>query len=445
MSDAALAKQIVALGRLSQLELDIRSTEDAVAVAYVAVNDMRRVVSYDHALMWLARERRVAAVSGGLRIDHEAPQIQWYRRCAAYLSRQPSGSELRSVEAATLPASLRRDADRWLHGGVHWLEVRGPAGWLAGGLFLQRQVPFNDAERRLLLRLAGAYGAAIAAHAGTRQRAPATAARTRLIAAIAVATVTAALAIPMRAVVLAEAKIVPAEPRIVAAPMDGVVQSVLVKSNETVALGQPLVRYDRTELAAAEQVAARRVGTLGADHARAEAQGFRDPKARAEIGVLVARLDEGEVELAQARNRLARSVIAAEAEGIALIDDPLVWKGRPVRVGERIMAIADPRFVRMEIALAPEDVAVVRDGAEVEFFLASAPATPIKARVSRIGHEARLSPSQVAVFVAEADIADAATPRLGLTGTAKIYGEPAAIAYLLLRKPLAAIRRFVGL
>jgi multidrug resistance efflux pump len=439
---AAVARQLVALGRLAQLELDARMADSAAAVAYLAANDTHRVVAYEHALVWLAQADAIAAVSGGLRIDPRAPQIAWYARLARHLAGRRG--ELVAVTAAMLPAELAPDAARWLAEGTTWIPMTGPRGRIMGGLLIQRRAALADAEKRLLVRLAGAYGGAIAALDGVRRRRDGPARHRRWLVAGLIAAGAATLAIPVPVIALADAKVVPAEPRIVAAPIDGIIERLLVAPNDAVAAGQVLVRYDRTDLAAAEEVAARRLSVLAADRRRAEAQGLTNPKARAEIGALVARQTEGEIELAHARQRLARTTVVAPEPGIALIDDPLAWQGRPVRIGERIMAVADPAKVRLEFHLAAEDALVAETGGEVRLFLASSPATPVPARITRISHEARLLPSQAMAFIAEF-MAPHGHPRIGLTGTAKVYGERAPLAYLLLRKPLALLRRLTGL
>ena len=128
-----------------------------------------------------------------------------------------------------------------------------------------------------------------------------------------------------------------------------------------------------------------------------------------------------------------------------MLEDKNQWLGRPVKIGERIMSLADPKAVRLEIQVPVEDALVASTGAEVELFLAIAPAKPVRAKLTRMSYEAKLLPNQTSAFVGEASFADAAgLPRLGLTGTAKIYGTRAPLAYALLRRPLAHLRRLLG-
>lgn len=184
---------------------------------------------------------------------------------------------------------------------------------------------------------------------------------------------------------------------------------------------------------------------LKAEHARAEQSGFRDPKARAELTLLASKLAEGEAELAYALDRLARTEVRAPDNGILMFDDPVSWVGRPVKVGERVMSVADPRQVRLEISLAVDDALVVQAGSDVDFFMAVAPNDPVAARMTRVSYDAKLSPTQTVAFAAEAEfVGGIDPPRIGLTGTAKVYGARVSLVYALLRKPLASLRRLTG-
>lgn len=56
-----------------------------------------------------------------------------------------------------------------------------------------------------------------------------------------------------------------------------------------------------------------------------------------------------------------------------------------------------------------------------------------------------MSPGGVLGYRLKAALAaGTAPPRIGLRGTAKIYGDRVALIYYLLRRPLAAARQFFG-
>ena len=71
--------------------------------------------------------------------------------------------------------------------------------------------------------------------------------RTVLTVAVAVL-VFGAMWIPVRQSVLAPAEIVPLEPTVVRAPLDGVVERIVVQPNQDVAAGEVLLTLDPTQI-----------------------------------------------------------------------------------------------------------------------------------------------------------------------------------------------------
>ncbi len=436
------SRQVLGLSRLIQIEGDLRQADSVTAVDFIAVNDTNRVVSYHHALIWRSRARGVTAISGGLTVDRTAPQIGWFGRLARHAEKTLDPAVVTDLEPDALPKGIADALRRWVPAAASWVPITGPRNRSEGGLILLRAEPFTEAEKRILLRLGSAIGQAIVALQGPRSRLQL---RMAPIAALGIVAVAALGLVPVPLTVLADAKVTPIEPSIVAAPIDGVVKDILVQPNEIVSPGHILVRLDTTELAAQRDSAAKHVSVLTADWQRLEQKAFTDDRARAEVSVARSKLAEGEADLVYATSRLGRADISAKAAGVVLLEDPTQWLGRPVKVGERILSIADPQAVRLEIQVPVEDALVVNAGADVEFFLAISPTKPVRATLSRISYDARVMPNQMTAFIGEAMFdGEAAKPRLGLTGTAKISGDKVPLAYMLLRRPLAHLRRLVG-
>ncbi len=445
MTTHQLPKQLAGLSRLVQVEWEARQAPTREAVHYISVNDTHRLINYDHALAWSARTRCIETVSGGLKVERQAPQIVWFGKLAKHLAKSAQPELAMVIEAPKLPRSIVSDYDRWIEHYALWVPLTGPGNRIEGGLVLLRAKPFVEAEMRMLGRLGNAYGSALSALHAPAVKPGKTVLRKRLLRAGIVIAAIALLAVRLPMSVLAEARVSPSQPMVVTAPIAGVISAIAIKPNQDVMRGDVVLRFDQTELFSNREVAFKRVAVLNAESRRAEAQAFNDPKARAQIALLRARLAEGRAELAYAQERLEQTILRAPAAGIALIDDVAEWSGRPVKIGERIMVIADPRKALLEIDVAVEDALFVARGAEVEFFLATDPATPVKARLTRVSYSARLQPDQSTKFFAEAVFeAKETPPRLGLTGTAKIYGPHVSLAYLLFRKPLAKLRRLLG-
>jgi hypothetical protein len=79
----------------------------------------------------------------------------------------------------------------------------------------------------------------------------------------------------------------------------------------------------------------------------------------------------------------------------------------------------------------------------VALFLDSDPLNRHAARLERAAYEAQGTAAGQLAYRLDAAFLDA-PPRIGLRGTAKLFGDRAPLAYYLLRRPLAALRQSLG-
>ena len=71
---------------------------------------------------------------------------------------------------------------------------------------------------------------------------------------------------PVQLTVLAPAELVPLNPTLVRAPMDGVVDKILVQPNQKVKAGEPLFEFDSVKLESKTKIAASALATSQAEY-----------------------------------------------------------------------------------------------------------------------------------------------------------------------------------
>jgi hypothetical protein len=232
----------------------------------------------------------------------------------------------------------------------------------------------------------------------------------------------------------------------VRAPLDGVVDHFAVAPNAPVKEGQTLLELDPRAIQNKLEVAGKALAVAEAEYRQAAQEALFDDKSRAKLTVLKARADQRRTDVTYAQSMLDRIHVTASRDGLALFDDPNDWIGRPVTIGERLLEIADPTQGELEIWLPIADAITLKPGAEVEFFLNIAPGSPLHAKIRQTSYEATQSPANLLGYRLKATLDDPRRmPRIGLRGTAKIYGEKVTLFYYLARRPLAAARQFLGL
>nr|WP_298116716.1 HlyD family efflux transporter periplasmic adaptor subunit [uncultured Pseudomonas sp.] len=421
------------------LERQARAARDIDSLAYALVNDAQMLFGYRHAALLIAG--RVRALTGISVVEAHAPFVAFVENAAGQLLAQKRLDKPQVVTADSFGAQIQADWQSLSTGAVFWLPLLDRQQNPYGGLWIAREQPWSSAEQALLEQLGDCYSHAWQA---LQPRKPWRLRWPRRKVAVAVAALLALLLLPVRQSVLAPAEVVPLDGQVVAAPLDGVIAEFLVKPNQNVKKGDVLVRFDATSIKAQADVAERSLQVAEAE-LRANAQrAFSDAESGARIDLFTARVAQKRAERDYARELLARTEVKAERDGIAVFADAQRWTGLPVQTGERLMVVADPGQAELRIDLAVADVLAFEPGGEVALFLDSDPLHRHSARLQRLAYEAQTVAGGQLAYRLDAEF-DQAPPRIGLRGTAKLYGERGPLALYLLRRPLAALRQTVGL
>lgn len=425
------------LATLLDVEGRILRAVDAAEIAFVAVNDAHALAPYRQAALWRPA-KGVEAVSGLAMPDRNAPFLLWLEAVCRTLSPREAPSPL---DAGDLPADLAEQWGEWLPPHALWLPLGGGAGLLYAG-----DEPWNDVEVALLTRLAEAVSVSLARFdrpSPLRERLKhLTAGRRRRLIAAGLA-VTALF--PVTGSVLAPADMVPAHPLVVRAPLDGVVDRFHVRPNEAVSEGKPLFDLDSTQLAGRLDVARQQWATAEAEYRQAAQAQVFDSKAKAQVAILAGRAEEKLAEVKWLESQLERIHVKAPGAGVAVLDDPMEWIGRPVTVGERVMMVADETDTEVEAWLNVADVGEVRPDARLTLFLNARPLSPVRAVVRSVAYEPSARPDATLAHRVRAALEEGhEKPRLGLKGTARIDGDTVPLIWWLFRKPLVTVRQMIG-
>ena len=245
--------------------------------------------------------------------------------------------------------------------------------------------------------------------------------------------------------VVADAVVVAKDPRIITAPMAGVVDKILVKSSQNVKKNEPIVKMDTEDLESALEQAKEELSVAKAKLIRAHQTGFNQIEKRSEIRVLQAQVKAEELKVSYNTYLLKKATILSPTAGTAIIDEPEDWTGKPVQVGEKIMEIAKPNEVEVKIYLPISDALSFPKDAKVKLFLTSNPLNTINAKVLYTSFEAEKSPKDILAYTVTAKMLPKQTlPRIGSQGTAKLYKEKTSLFFYIFRRPFTYLRQTFG-
>lgn len=445
--DSHVALDNTRLSALFEVERRARSADKATTLRFIIANETRGLLDYRQAALLesAATGWRVTAISDVAAVDRSTTYVQWLERIARHCRRDADGAQ--TVEPAQLP-----DWERSV-----WQELSPPAALLvpiarpdrppAAWLWLARADGWSAADRLLLEHLGEVYGHALNALAPQRSKgALRRSLKKRWVWLLAGIVLAGLLILPVHLSALAPAEIVARNPSIVAAPMDGVVEKVLVEPNARVEKGQPLVRLQALEVRNRFDVAREALEVARARYAKARQESFESPESRAEMATLQAEVGLREVERRFAQQKLEKIVIRAAQDGIVIFNDPNEWAGRPVQTGERIMQLANPAVRELRVRLPVDDAVLLEQGAPLKLFLDARPLEPLAGAVLRVSYKPVVTPQDQVVYHVTARLnEDRPYLRIGLRGTAKVSGPRVPLAYYLFRRPLTALRQMIGI
>lgn len=473
---ADLERRIEALSTLAQLGREVRRAETRTELNFVLANETRRLVTYRQAALWspygLGRAR-IHTVSGTTRPDVHAPYVRWLTELATTAARgrrggppfqelgndAPSpGMEDRATPAVSTMRMTRDDLDEvgaqgwdeWCPGYVVACSLCSGNGTPLGGILLLRDTALDEREQAVIEQIGEVYAHALAALGAG---APGVAARVfeklgrRRLTVLVLTAVVALTLVPVDESVLSPATIIAHSPLIVAAPVDGIVARFHVQPNEAVAPGDALFSLDDTTFRNQLAIARKAVDVTRAELLQSAQRAFREPAAKAQIAILEAQVAEREAEVRYAEDLVSRITVRSERGGIAVFSDVNDWLGRPVRIGERVLAVANPARAEIEAWVEVSDALALAPGSRVRLFLDIDPTNPLEGELVRAAYEAQTTPAGPLAYRVVARFADEHTtpPRIGLAGTAKIYGARVRLGYLVMRRPFAWSRQRLGL
>ena len=412
---------------------------------FVMVNETVALAPYRQALLWSAMGG-IVAVSGVAVPERNAPFTLWADRLLRLVAATLDGPK--KLVAADFAAAEREQWGEWLPACLLAIPMRAPNGKRLGVLGFARPTAWSEAETLFLAEIAETYALAWAWHhkPGPWQTLRARFARVTYRWWLTGAAVLAVCLVPVRLSVLAPGEVVARDPAVIRSPVEGVIDKITIRPNEPVAVGQLLFELDTTAVRGKLAVAEQALTTAKAEYEQSALGAFSDVKAKAQLGILSGHIGERRADIAYLGDLLERSRINAPRAGVALLDDLSEWIGRPVAIGERVLAIADERDTELEGWLAPADMIELPPDSPATLFLNVDPIHPIHAKLRYVAYESVLLPDATLAHRLRATITDTGEkPRLGLKGTIRLDSHRVPLVYWLFRRPWAVIRQTIGI
>lgn len=450
---------------LIELGQRARAANSSEMLNFLLVNETKALFPYRQAILW-NDALGVQAISGIVQVEPQTPFVLFVQALSRFLSAAHSGTTPVVVQRINLPDALKEDWHHWLPEDVLWVPLKDRVdspGAFTGGLLLMADAPWNEGVLGIIREWCSVWEHA---YQGLYKTPPWSLSKLkaqvrdwwlqpdldnrptqwwkRRPGQVLLATVVV-LCFPVRLSVLAQGELVPANPAIIRAPLDGVIGQFHVRPNQFVKAGDVLFGFDEAPIASRLQVARQALATAEAEYRQIAQIALTDGKSKSQLSVLLGKIGEKRAEAEFLEGQFERATVTAPQDGIAIFDDPTEWIGKPVQTGERVMRVANPTEVEIEAWIPIADAIPLPPEASVSLYLAASPFASIDGNLRYVGHDAMPRPDGVYAYRLRATLAEKTHHRVGLKGTAKIYGGWVPFAYWVIRRPLAVIRQFVAI
>jgi biotin carboxyl carrier protein len=443
-------KALESLAGLQQLALEAGLSDSRKQLIFRMLNRSIIYCRYDRAVLWslTGRMPKLLGVSGNCNVDSSSRVAGEWRDLIGAMSNRQKPRILEPGMFGDRKATWQTLAGRTNGLSVAWLPIKVDDRTVAG-LWLERWGGswFADADLAALETLALSYGIAWKAVVRRPNRLIGVLRSRRRATTIGVAAslILAACFIKVPLRIVAHCEVVPRDPVAITAPLNGVIDEIPVLPGRSVEKGELLAVYDQRVAVEQLKVAREQVQIIASDLQRSRVQAFEDPSARAAIALLENRLEQEQIRLRITEHQVAQSEVRAPVSGTLMFDDPHQWRGRPVQVGQRLMMIIDPAKTKLRIWLPDSDNIDFDRNRTLTVILDSDPSTSRSARLRFLAPHSQVDKSGKPCFKAEAEwVNPGRNLKMGLQGTAVMYGQRVSLGYWLLRRPLAALRRHLG-
>ena len=448
---SATKKNSLAIADILLLQQQVRSKNTINELGYFLVNDTRKIAPYQVAIFYrhFQKHKKIESISGIPMPVKEAPFYIWLSSlCKIIVTKKLREPTIlsKTSEVCNFKTHDIAEWDDFLPAKILWLPLLSSDGVCIGGMLLTRLEDWKADELRILHYWSSAIATSVELLSLKNRSIFSKLKNIKTAIWLGILVILFELLfVPVTLSVLAQAEVVPKDPIVIRAPLEGVIGEVLALPNKTVEKKALLITLDDSELKSRIDVAVQELEIAKAEYRRAEQISVLNREAAAEIPMLAARIEQRYAEVKYIKSLLKRINIHASDSGIAIIPDAYELEGKPVQLGERLLTIAKSDAAELEMWLAVGDSIELPEKSKIELFLNVSPDKINDAQLSYVNFQAEMSPEGQFAFRARADfLSQDEMPRIGLRGTAKIYGKEVPLYYYLFRRPIAVARQWLG-
>ncbi len=424
---------------LLDIQKQARDAKNIAELGFVVTNKTQNLISYDNAIFWTANNLKITleAISGNSILDKDSPYAQYV---VSEIKKYIQNTTQKTIQKIT-PEKNEND---FVAKNITIVPMKSQDKDIIGGLWIERQDDLTQPQQELLSELSEGYSLCLSL-IKHRQNSifsfinfSSLKLRYIVIASIVI------FLFPVRLNITAPAEIIASSTHVITMPYDAPLNKIMIKPGDNVNEGDLLATIDKTLIQSQKDSAEQVLKNARSALSRAGFESLQSGEKKSDLQLLRSEIKTKTIEFNYANDLLAKADIKSPVSGVAIFSDASSLQGKPMRMGERIMTIANPNDIELLIRVPAQSIIPIEIGENVSYFLNTSPLSSQNASVRTIGYQADTDEDGLLTYKIRATIHSDNAVRIGWKGTAKIKGQWSIFGYSLMRRPLIALRNLAG-
>ncbi|MDD2895880.1 MAG: HlyD family efflux transporter periplasmic adaptor subunit [Aliarcobacter sp.] len=443
------------ISKLLQLEHNCRNCESLKELYYQIVNETRSLVPYSQGVLLttdVTGKYKVVSISDIAAVDSTSPFVQWIENIIIDLNNSEKAKNIFIVDTKNdLKEINLKSMHEYSPSNLVYLPLKSMKDYMEINyiLLLFKEEEWLENDVLILKHLSSSLSYFLFAmrSCGIFQTLKKLSFKNKYLKYVLIFII-ALMFLPVRLSVLAPLEVEAKNPYVVTSPLNAVIEEVKIFPNEKIEKNQLIVKFDDVDFNNNYLVAKRTLDVANAQLHTVQQGSFFDATQKSQISQLESQVKLKEAELNFALDQLNKTKINAIEDGIAIINNPNDWKGKPVSTGERIFLIAKPENIELKIMLPVSEAIFLEENAQIKAFFDNDPTNSWLGKIKYISYKPELTEQNILSYKIIANFDDIKEngyiPSIGLRGTAKIYSKKVTLFFYLFRKPITATRQWIG-
>jgi multidrug resistance efflux pump len=434
---------------LLQLENDCRNAQNIKELDFIIVNNTSKLIDYEKAILLYSNNNskyKIQTISDIAVVDRNIPYSQFMESLANGIKKNINPQEPFFVD---LQKELLEEEDikEYRPYKVAWIPLTMEKDNIKidAILLLLRKKIFEDKEKLILEHISNSFSYFILSQKNLESKSFFNRIKSIGYFKYMIIFLVLIMFIPIQMNLLAPLTVIPKEPQIVTAPIDGVIEKVFIKPNQMINANEKLIKFDSTEIENRYFIAKKSLELSKTTLYAIKQNSFYNKDSKNKISQLKAEVKLKQSQLEFEKQVLEKSVIYSANNGEVIIDNPSALIGKYVSTGEKIFRIANPKHIELQIMVPVEDMIFIQKGYKIKLFLDNNPIKSYSGTVEYISYNPTVSNQNVLAYEVIGSFDDKNNiPNIGLKGTAKIYAGETTLFFYLFRKPITKLRQVIG-